>query len=212
MNVLIRKYPYIFCSILIFFAPVVTQAITMPTPTSAPLEEYAYLNFHAVVEATTCDISLDKTEVETTINKSVLAAVGPNNVYPLDILELTLNNCTGLIDAGKNVMVGFSGQVADTDRTFRAADSKNVKLSAVFNFTDQFTAPNIAHCNQGNVINYNNLTANLLPWPVTPAPSGELHSLNDSKAKLFTGICVPPDGDSGNGQFHAALDITLFFI
>lgn len=204
MNVLIRN----FCGILMFVVSVFSQA----TLASTPLQEYAYLNFHAIVEATTCDVSLDKTEVETTINKSILTNVGANNVYPLEILELTLNNCTGLIDAGKNVMVGFSGQEADTNHTFRAADSKNVKLSAVFNFTDQLTTPNIAHCSQANVINYNNLTANLLPWPVKPESSGELHSLNNSKAKLFTGICIPPDDDSGNGRFHAALDISLFFI
>lgn len=204
MNVFIRK----FCGILMFVVSVFSQA----TLASTPLQEYAFLNFHAVVEATTCDISLDKTEVETSINKSILTAVGPNNVYPLEILVLTLNNCTGLIDAGNNVMVAFSGQVAEHNYTFRAADSKNNKLSAVFNFTDQLTTPNIAHCSQANVINYNNLTANLLPWPVKTAPSGELHSLNNSKAKLFTGLCIPPDGDSGNGQFHAALDITLFFI
>lgn len=211
MNIFIRKFLFISYAVLISIVPVSAQGNSLFTPLSTPSIGGEYLNFYAVVEAATCDISLDKTEVEATVNKSTLTTIGANNVYPLEIIELTLSNCKGVVGTGNNVMVGFSGQVVDTDYTFRTADSKNTKLSAVFNFTEQSTDPSIAHCNQANVVNYNNLTKNLLPWPVKPASSGELHSLDASKAKLFTGICIPPDGDPGNGQLHAALDITLFF-
>lgn len=211
MSILIRKFRLMVYISSICIVPVLAQENSIQRLVSASSGD-AYLNFHAVVEPSTCDISIDKTEVEATINKSTLTAIGAYHVYPLDILELTLSNCKGVLGTGNNVMVGFSGQVADTNYTFRAADSKNTKLSAVFKFTDQSTDPSISHCNQSNVINYDNTTKNLLAWPVKPGSSGELHSLDDSKAIIFTGLCIPSDGDSGNEQFHAALDITLFFI
>lgn len=211
MNVLIRKCIFISYVVLISIVPVSAQGDSLLTPISTPSSGGRYLKFYAVVEAATCDISLDKTEVEATVNKSTLTTIGANYVYPLGVIELTLSNCKGVVGTGNNVMVGFSGQVADTDYTFRTADSNNKKLSAVFNFTEQSMDPSVSRCNQANVVNYNNITKNLLPWPVKPGSSGELYSLDNSKAKLFTGICIPSDGDSGNGQFHAALDITLFF-